>query len=195
MRNAKHSRIETPGMFNTGPACKKPNPGARRHDPETSQEAAAKLNVTGLQRVVLWELRQAPAGLTTAEVAVRANASIVSISPRTGPLVKAGLIEDSGRTRIPKGKTRHGKVWVITGAGLQWLSKNPPAGLIAEVEPSHLVLRSSEDIRARQVARVESDVRYLLASFDCSEYRRTQAEQHITTLFNLLKPEPKEPPQ
>lgn len=120
----RRAESSTGSMFNSGPISKEPHPGSRRHDPETSKEAAAKLDVNGLEKVVLQALIQAPHGLTTGEVAWYSDRDLVSISPRTGPLEKKELIRKTGKTRIPAGKHRRADVWEITARGIAWLRKN-----------------------------------------------------------------------
>ena len=184
-------KTETPGMFNTGPMDKAPHPGSRRHDPETSSEAARKVDVTGLQKVLLRELSQAPLGLTTAEIARNAGIDVVSISPRTGPLEDKGLIRDTGKTRIPAGKTRHGKIWEITPTGVYWYrncSHQPDSDQVQEKR--HLAT-----LKARR-ASIEADTRMYIEQMDCSDAHRRTALDQLTVLMVTLNPETKqEPPQ
>jgi DNA-binding MarR family transcriptional regulator len=64
---------------------------ARRSDPETSKEAAAKVNVTKRERQVLYYLRtRGPS--TTKEIADCYLASRDSFSPRMKSLEERGLI-------------------------------------------------------------------------------------------------------
>lgn len=93
------------------------NPALARHDnPRTSRDAAASLTpdkLTDLQRTVLRVLKAAPDGLTTFEIGEACGIERDTISPRIRPLVLAGLVQDSGHTRIPEGRTRKAIVWRI----------------------------------------------------------------------------------
>jgi hypothetical protein len=76
---------------------------ARTTDPLTSLEAADRVPVNELEKVVLRYLRAAyPGGMTSYQVALASNMSLVSLSPRFKPLELKGLIErteqrDQGR--------------------------------------------------------------------------------------------------
>jgi DNA-binding MarR family transcriptional regulator len=93
------------------------NAALTRHDnPRTSVDAAASLTpdkLTDLQQIVLCALKAAPDGLTTFEIGEAAGIERDTISPRIKPLVTAGLVQNSGRTRIPPGRTRKAIVWRI----------------------------------------------------------------------------------
>ena len=94
---------------------KSPDPGrARRADPPTAKAAAKSVNSTELETIVLDMLR-VPA--TTHEIADSTGIALVSISPRMAPLVKKGLVQDSGlRREGPSG--RKSIVWSLTVAGV-----------------------------------------------------------------------------
>lgn len=86
---------------------------ARAVDPETSHEAAASLgDVTELQSRVLESIRgSGETGLTAFELAERLGLQLNTVSPRTAPLVRKGLVVDSGkRRRGPSG--RKSTVWI-----------------------------------------------------------------------------------
>jgi DNA-binding MarR family transcriptional regulator len=50
-------------------------------------------------------------GLTTHEIAELSGIEYGSVTPRIRPLVKKGLVKDSGERRIPAGRTKAGIVW------------------------------------------------------------------------------------
>ena len=74
-----------------------PPPRARRTDPATSHDAAARTDAPTLQARVLRVLRDHPAGLTTHELAEKMKESLVTISPRLAPLQRKGLVESAGK--------------------------------------------------------------------------------------------------
>lgn len=86
---------------------------ARRTDPATSHAAAAGVTpmLGQLQQQVLDALKAAPGGLTTYEIGEITGIERDTVSPRLPGLVKAGLVIDSGETRIPAGRKRAGIVW------------------------------------------------------------------------------------
>lgn len=59
---------------------------ARRSDPATSRAAAARVNTSDPESLVLNALRAHPVGLTSHEVAALLNRELVSVSPRMRPL-------------------------------------------------------------------------------------------------------------
>ena len=76
-----------------------PNPmlsgGARQHDPETSHEAAALLDVNQLEAAVyacLWSHR--PLYKTVVEIAALTGIDKWSISPRMRPMFRKGILDD-----------------------------------------------------------------------------------------------------
>lgn len=73
---------------------------ARGTDPRTSHEAAASIRLSELQDTVLQALKIIPGGATSLELADALCMSPWSVSPRIKPLVKKGLVRDSGRTRM-----------------------------------------------------------------------------------------------
>jgi Fic family protein len=84
----------------------------RNNDPDTSREAAMKLDATRLQQIVLNTLGQFPSGLTAHEVADITGIALVTISPRMKPLEEKGAVERVGK-RVPQGYTRKQTVWCI----------------------------------------------------------------------------------
>lgn len=86
---------------------------ARRSDPTTSHDAAAKVNVKETAMRVLAAIKTAPNGLTATEIAREINVERDTVSPRLPELVRAGLVLDSGLTRIPPGRRRKAIVWVF----------------------------------------------------------------------------------
>lgn len=70
---------------------------ARASDPETSHEAAAKVNVGELEAKVLKVLRVAEGPKSSHDIAAILGAELVSISPRMKPLEARGLVERAGK--------------------------------------------------------------------------------------------------
>lgn len=102
-------------VYDNGPLFPEKPALARNTDPGTSHAAAASLSeeaVGRLERQVLEALRAAgPEGLTTREIAAKTGIDWGSVTPRMPKLVKAGLVIDSGRTRLT-GSNRQAIVWV-----------------------------------------------------------------------------------
>jgi hypothetical protein len=70
---------------------------ARTTDPSTSREAAATVDTTKLEVVILDKLKRYKApGATTYELAQSLGLSVVSVSPRMRPLAIKQLIIDTG---------------------------------------------------------------------------------------------------
>lgn len=84
---------------------------ARRSDPSTSHDAAAKVNVTMLGYEILEMIRQHPEGLTATEISQYTRIERDTVSPRLPELVRAGFIRDSGKKRKPAGRNRKAIVW------------------------------------------------------------------------------------
>lgn len=81
---------------------------ARRRDPRTSHEAAESIRLTHMERKVCECYKASyPLALTSGEVANRLGWERDSVSPRIRPLVRKGLLEDSGRRKVaPSGRRR-----------------------------------------------------------------------------------------
>jgi predicted ArsR family transcriptional regulator len=70
---------------------------ARATDPSTSYEAAASIDVTRLEGVILDMLKRYSApGATTFELAEALGIEVISVSPRMKPLQEKGLVRDTG---------------------------------------------------------------------------------------------------
>lgn len=84
----------------------------RTDDPETSKAAARSIDAAMLEEEVLWAVAHSTNGLTAFEIADKLGMALNSISPRTAPLQRKNLIEDSGRRRKgPSG--RSSIVWQV----------------------------------------------------------------------------------
>jgi len=68
---------------------------ARRSDPATSHQAAARVNGPKLADLVLAEISRGEG--TSHEIAARLGLSLVTVSPRMRPLQLQGRIEAGGR--------------------------------------------------------------------------------------------------
>ena len=84
---------------------------ARRSDPETSHQAAAKVMTEAIAAIILAILRHAKGGLTATEISELTGIERDTVSPRLPELVRAKLIRDSGRKRKPSGRNRKQIVW------------------------------------------------------------------------------------
>lgn len=87
---------------------------ARRDDPKTSHAAAAAAasKVTIRQQVVLDTLRAHPAGLCDYDLQDILNDHGSTFRTRRAELVERGLVRDSGRTIVRRGRKRI--IWVAT---------------------------------------------------------------------------------
>src|ERR1700748_3204028 len=85
---------------------------ARHSDPSTSHDAAAQVNTTRLEAIVVWTLPKYQEGLTSIAIAQLSGEPEWSMSPRMKPLREKGKIFDSGETRKRFGTHgRSSKVW------------------------------------------------------------------------------------
>ena len=76
----------------------------RANDPITSIEAAEQVDSTKLESMVYEVIAKHPNGCTSDEIMVHfPNHGVQTISPRYAPLIRKGLIEDTGEKR--KGKS------------------------------------------------------------------------------------------
>ena len=76
----------------------------RATDPITSVEAAEQVDSTKLESMVYEVIAKHPNGCTSDEIMVHfPNHGVQTISPRYAPLIRKGLIEDTGEKR--KGKS------------------------------------------------------------------------------------------
>lgn len=86
---------------------------ARRTDPDTAHEAAAAVNVTDSEERVLTSLRvRGPS--TSYEVAAHYGRPVEQVSPAFRPLVRKGLIRDSGERKLADTGRRR-IVWELVG--------------------------------------------------------------------------------
>lgn len=73
---------------------------ARKTDPETSKEAAASINVSNLERLVLDAIKKFPEGCISEEIETYlSNIRSSSVTPRFNTLMRKGLIIDTGKKR------------------------------------------------------------------------------------------------
>ena len=78
----------------------------RKDDPDTSMDAAEKVDSTTLERQVYEVIAKHPDGCIAEEVMSHfPNHGVQTISPRFAPLLRKGLIEDTGERR--KASTGH----------------------------------------------------------------------------------------
>ena len=71
---------------------------ARHSDPETSKSAAERMRLSNMERIVFDVIKKLR-GATTHEIADHTGISLVTVSPRIRPLVRKGMIQDSGKKR------------------------------------------------------------------------------------------------
>lgn len=84
---------------------------ARNSDPSTSFEAAASVDVTKLERVILDKLKTCKLpGATAYELSAWLGLSLVSVSPRMRPLAKKHLVADTG-FRVKGASGRNQIIW------------------------------------------------------------------------------------
>jgi hypothetical protein len=109
------------GLFDAPVRASESPPEPRRSLPyqrysETSRaaaESASRIAETG-RRIVLTAIRRAGIqGLTDPEIQWRTGLSESTERPRRVELVRDGVVVDSGRARIPRGRNRACTVWVL----------------------------------------------------------------------------------
>jgi len=72
----------------------------RTTDPDTSIDAAEKVDTTKLEQLVYEAIAKHPDGCTSDEVMAHfPNHGVQTISPRFAPLIRKGFIEDTGERR------------------------------------------------------------------------------------------------
>ena len=72
----------------------------RKEDPDTSKDAAEKVDSTKLEQLVYEVIAKYPNGCIAEEVMSHfPNHGIQTISPRYAPLLRKGFIEDTGERR------------------------------------------------------------------------------------------------
>lgn len=82
-------------------------PLARSTDPRTSHAAEQSLDPSDMERLVLDTLRKFTLGATSHRIEQQLQLPHESVSPRIRPLVRKGLVRDSGRTEPgPSGRQR-----------------------------------------------------------------------------------------
>lgn len=82
---------------------------ARGTDPSTSKEAAAGLNTTALEQMVLGAIMTCPNGATQDDImAVLLNKGISnqSITPRIKPMLAKGVIVEAGKRKGASGRSQ-----------------------------------------------------------------------------------------
>ena len=101
---------------------------ARHSDPPTSQAAAEAVRgkeASGMEAIVVNVLKQAPNGYTNHELVEATGLTWNTCTPRIRPLVRKGLVADSGCKRPgPTGKkcvvwVATSKITVATGGGVR----------------------------------------------------------------------------
>jgi hypothetical protein len=79
---------------------------ARRKDPDTSMDAAEKVDSTTLEQQVYEVIAKYPNGCISDEILEHfPDRGVQTISPRYAPLIRKGFIEDTGERR--KSSTGH----------------------------------------------------------------------------------------
>jgi hypothetical protein len=90
----------TPDMFPVPPFGNHPRKMARSTDPDTSQAAAEKVDSAKLERMVYEVICMYPNGCTSDQIIKHfPNKGVQTISPRLAPLIRKGLIYDTGERR------------------------------------------------------------------------------------------------
>ena len=93
-------------------------PCARRTDPVTAHDAAARVSPNGTRARALLALNACAHGLTDFELAERTGVGQTSIGKRRLELLRAGLVEGTDERR-PSPSGTPALVWRITTAGAQ----------------------------------------------------------------------------
>lgn len=107
-------------LFDFGKRRYRHHGAARKTDPQTSKDAAESINATELEMIWLdaiakWgKLPEYFPGLTTNEGCALTGLTQNSLTPRTAPLQRRGLIKDSGLRRAGE-SGRKSIVWMLAG--------------------------------------------------------------------------------
>ena len=92
---------KTLDLFGQQPFGTHPREMARRTDPDTSQEAAEKIDAAHMERMVYEVICMYPNGCTLDQIVKHfPTRGQQSISPRLAPLMRKGYICDSGERRM-----------------------------------------------------------------------------------------------
>ena len=92
---------KTLDLFGQQPFGTHPAEMARRTDPDTSQEAAGKIDAAHMERMVYEVICMYPNGCTLDQIVKHfPTRGQQSISPRLAPLMRKGYICDSGERRM-----------------------------------------------------------------------------------------------
>lgn len=84
----------------------------RYNDPDTSVEAAVSVDATRLEAIVLEAIRSCrEKGATSSELVALTHMDWPTVTPRCRPLVRKGLIYDSGERRKGLWSNRNQIVW------------------------------------------------------------------------------------
>ena len=91
---------KTLDLFGQQPFGTHPKEMARSTDPDTSQEAAEKIDAARLEQMVYEVICRYPEGCTSDQVMRHfPNHGVQTISPRFAPLIRKGFIYDTGERR------------------------------------------------------------------------------------------------
>lgn len=90
---------------------------ARVDDPDTAKAAARSVDTGKLETMILSVLMHGMMTSHEIAAALGMTKTLQSVTPRTAPLVRKGLIRDSGERR-PNGSGRKAIVWELTGVGV-----------------------------------------------------------------------------
>ncbi len=85
---------------------------ARNDDPDTSHEAAASINTTRIERIVLEAFWKSPGGLIAEEVALLTRLPLNTVTPRIAPLVRKGYIIPIGKRKSSSGRNQRVHKWI-----------------------------------------------------------------------------------
>lgn len=91
---------QTPDLFSVPIFGTHPEKMARNSDPDTSQEAAEKVDSAKLEKMVYEVICMYPFGCTSDQIMKHfPKHGVQTISPRYAPLIRKGLIYDTGERR------------------------------------------------------------------------------------------------
>lgn len=85
---------------------------ARTDDPDTSHEAAASINATRIERIVLEAFWKSPSGLIAEEVSLLTRLPLNTVTPRIAPLERKGYIIPTGKRKGSSGRNQRVYKWI-----------------------------------------------------------------------------------
>lgn len=129
---------------------------ARKTDPETSKQAAKKIDANSIRHRILSVLAHYPQGLATFELAIQMATPRDYISPHLKPLERGGWVRKTGETKVnPRSKQNkvESEIWQVTEKFL--------GGTLRPIEKSQL-RRDAIIMCQNQIKELENNIDTIL---------------------------------